>query len=55
MQNEMELGGKMFFDLFVAMVNHMVSSQFNLFSFPSCCCASDCLLGGWLILVGWFL
>jgi len=25
MQNEMEAGGKLFFDLFVAMVNHMVS------------------------------
>lgn len=28
MQMEMERGGKLFFDLFVAMCNHMVSSDF---------------------------
>lgn len=27
MQAEMERGGKMFFDLFVALCNHMVSSR----------------------------
>jgi hypothetical protein len=32
MQLEMERGGKLFFDLFVAMVNHMVSffSEFDV-------------------------
>jgi hypothetical protein len=29
MQNEMENGGKLFFDLFVAMVNHMVRSSLS--------------------------
>jgi hypothetical protein len=32
MQMEMEKGGKLFFDLFVAMCNHMVSDNF-LYSF----------------------
>ena len=42
MQMEMEEGGKLFFDLFVAMCNHMVSSLclfgrkcHNVFSTPS--------------------
>lgn len=36
MQMEMEVGGKLFFDLFVAMCNHMVSPilSLSLFSFP---------------------
>lgn len=29
MQMEMEAGGRLFFDLFVAMVNHMVSPDFT--------------------------
>ena len=28
---EMEAGGRLFFDLFVAMVNHMVSFDFRFF------------------------
>ena len=35
MQMEMEQGGKLFFDLFVAMCNHMVSSPSPSLSFFS--------------------
>lgn len=41
MQMEMERGGKLFFDLFVAMCNHMVSFK----NFPLCQ-SGGCVRGG---------
>jgi hypothetical protein len=43
MQMEMEKGGKLFFDLFVAMCNHIddiVEIRYSLFPFRACCLSS---------------